>query len=194
MSTTKSKAAALADVQALMAGTLKHFPNGSFTFGNIAYTTVTLVALLKSVADAITALNAAEVAAKHALTTLHGVLAQADPVIPIYRRFLHATFANTAPALADFGLAPPKVPAPRTSEEKAASAAKAKATRAARGTTSKKSKLAIQGNVTGITVTPITAPSAAPPAAPVPPVTPASPSAQTAPTASSMPSTGTATK
>jgi len=181
---SKSKATVLAAVQALIAGTQKHFPNGSFTLGNTAYTTSSLVTLLQSVADALTALNAAQVAAKHALSTSQGVLAQVDPVIQIYVRFLQATFANTAPSLADFGLEPHKVPTPLTSEEKAAAAAKAAATRKARGTTSKKQKLTVTGNVTGITVTPITAPTAAPPAAPVTPVTPATPSAQPAPTTS----------
>jgi hypothetical protein len=184
MSNTKSrtKAAALAAVQALIAGTQEHFPNGSFTLGNTAYTTASLVTLLQSVASAMTALNTAQLAAKHALTTLQGVLAQAGPVIRIYERFLQATFDNTVPILADFGLEPPRVPAPKTSEEKAAAAAKAVATREARGTTSKKQKLTVKGNVTGITVTPITTPTAAPP------------SAQTVSTAPSAPIPGTATK
>ena len=192
--TSKAKATVLAAVQALIVGTLKHFPSGSFTLGNTAYTTSSLVALLQSVADALTALNAAQVAAKHALSTSQGVLAQVDPVIQIYVRFLQATFANTAPALADFGLEPRKVPAPLTSEEKAASAAKAAATRKARGTTSKKQKLTVTGNVIGITVTPITAPTAAPPAARGPRVPPATPSAQAVSTTPSAPSPGSATK
>jgi hypothetical protein len=188
---SRTKAGALAAVQALIAGTQKHFPSGSFTLGNTAYTTASLVTLLQSVADAMTALNAAQLAAKHALTTLQGVLVQAGPVIRVYDHFLQATFANTVPILADFGLAPPKVPAPKTSEEKAAAAAKAEATREARGTASKKQKLTVKGNVTGITVTPITAPTAAPPASPATPVTP---SAQTVSATSSAPIPGTATK
>jgi hypothetical protein len=113
--TSRTRAAALAAVQALIAGTEKHFPSGSFTLGSTAYTTASLVALLTGVADAMTAVDAAQLAAKHALATLHGAEAQTDPVIQVYVRFLQATFANTMPTLADFGLAPPKVPAPRTS-------------------------------------------------------------------------------
>jgi hypothetical protein len=180
--TSNTKAAALAAVQALIAGTLKHFPSGSLTFGNTTYTSASLVTLLQSVVDAMTALNAARLAAKHALTTLQGIVGQVEPVIQVYEHFVQATFASAAPTLADFGLEPPKVPAPLSSQEKAASAAKAKATREARGTTSKKKKLAITGNVTGVTVTPITAPTAAPP------------SAQTVSTTPGAPSTGTATK
>jgi hypothetical protein len=141
---SKSKATVLAAVQALIAGTEKHFPNGSFTLGNTAYTTASLVALLQSVATALTALNTAQVAAKHALTTFQGALAQVDPVIQIYVRYLQATFANTALILADFGLEPRKVPAPLTVEQKAAAKAKAAATREARGTTSKKQKQIVE--------------------------------------------------
>ena len=97
----------------------------------------------------------------------------------------------TVPILADFGLAPRKEPAPKTTEEKAAAAAKAKATRQARGTTSKKQKLTVKGNVTGIIVTPVTAPTAASAGSPETPVTP---SAQTVSTAPSVPLPGTATK
>jgi hypothetical protein len=190
--TSRTRAAALAAVQALIAGTQKHFPSGSFTLGNTAYTTASLVALLVGVADAMTALDAAQLAAKHALATLQGAETQADTVIQVYVRFLQATFANTVPILADFGLAPPKVPAPRTSEEHAAAAAKAKATRDARGTTSKKQKLTVKGNVTGILVTPITAPTAAPPAAPETPVTPSAQPVTTTPGAPTP--VGSATK
>jgi hypothetical protein len=185
ISKSNTRAAALAAVQALIAGTQKHFPNGSLTFGNTTYTTASLVTLLQSVADAMTALIVAQLAAKHALTTLLGTETQTEPVIQVYERFVQATFANAVPTLADFGLVPRKVPTPLTSQQKAASAAKAKATREARGTTSKKQKLTVTGNVTGITVTPIIAPTAAPPAEPVTPVTPATPSAQAAPTTSS---------
>lgn len=69
--TSKStKAAALARVQALVAGTKKHFPNGSFTLGNVAYTTATLVQALESLANAIVALNAAQASARDAKSTL----------------------------------------------------------------------------------------------------------------------------
>jgi hypothetical protein len=68
-----------------------------------------------------------------------------------------------------------QAPLPRTSAQKAATAAKAEATREARGTTSKKEKSAIKGNVTGVNIVPITAPTAAPaqPVSAPPPATPA---------------------
>jgi hypothetical protein len=178
----QSKAAALAHVQALIAGTTKHFPNGSFTLGNTTYTTASLVQVLQGLANAMTALNVAQAGAKDALTAAQGAQANVGPIMKAYKKFVLAAFANAAQTLADFGLEPPKVPAPRTSEEKAAAAAKAEATRVARGTTSKKQKLKVKGNVTGVTVTPVIAPTAAPPSAQ--PVSPAP----------SAPLAGTATK
>jgi len=191
---TKTKAAALAQVLALIAGTQKHFPNGSFTIGSTTYTTASLVQVLQGLANTMAALNAAQAGAKDALAAEQGAETTVGPIVRAHRRLVLAAFANATQTLADFGVAPPKVRTPLTTEQKAAAAAKAKATRLARGTTSKKQKLAVTGNVTGVTVTPVTAPTAAPPAAPVPPVMPATPSAQTASTTPSAPSTGAATK
>ena len=166
---TKTKAAALAHVQALIAGTTKHFPNGSFTIGGTVYTAASLIQVFQGLASAMTARNAAEAGAKDALAAEHAAQTQVGPILLAYKRLVHAAFANATQTLADFGLAPPKTRTPLTTEQRAARAAKAKATRTARGTTSKKQKLAVKGNVTGVTVTPVTAPTAAtPPAAPVP--------------------------
>jgi hypothetical protein len=196
MSTTTSntKAAALAHVQALIAGTTKHFPNGSFTFGNTTYTSASLIQVLQGLASAMLARNAAEIGAKDALTAEQAAQTQIDPIIQAYERYVLATFVSATQTLSDFGLAPPKARTPLTAQQLAARAAKAKATRTARGTTSKKQKLAVKGDVTGVVVTPITAPTAATPAAPAPPVTPASASAQPGSTVSSAPVTGSATK
>jgi len=195
MSTTpKTKAATLALVQALIAGTQKHFPSGSFTLGGTSYTAASLVPILQGLANAINAVNAAQANAKDTVATMQGSEATVGPIIGSYKRFIHASFSSVTQTLADFGLTPPKVRAPLTVEQKAAAKAKSEATRLARGTTSKKKKLAVTGNVTGVTVTPVTAPTAAPPASPATPVTPASPSAQPASATPSAPVPGSATK
>ena len=176
MSVTTSKntkAAVLALVQALIAGTNKHFPSGSFTLGKVVYSTASLLQLFQSLAAAMTAVGTAQASVKDALSALSGIETSVLPVLRAYVRFLHATFGIAVQDLADFGLAPPKARAPRTGEQLAAAAAKARATRAARGTTSKKQKLAVKGNVAGITVVPVI--EAAPP----------SPQPQPAPGASS---------
>ena len=147
-SLTRSKVATLALVQALVAGTQKHLSSGTFTLGGIAYTAASLVPLLQSVADAITAVNTVQASAKDTVAALQGTEAKVGPVIQAYKRFVRVTFSNVTQTLTDFGVSPPKVRAPRTAEQLAASKAKAAATRIARGTTSKKKKLAITGNVT----------------------------------------------
>jgi hypothetical protein len=162
----------LAQVQALVAGTLKHFPNGSLTLGSTAYTTATLVQLLQGLENALVALNAAQGNAKDALLAMRIADANVAPVVRDYKRFLVATFNGTSQSLADFGLQAPKARTPLDSEKRTVATAKMKATRAARGTTSKKQKLAVKGNVIGVVVTPVTSPPApspaTPPAAPAP--------------------------
>jgi hypothetical protein len=168
----QSKANALAHVQALIAGTQKHFPNGSFTLGNTAYTTASLVQAFQGLADVLTALNAAQARAKDAVTALRTEETKVAPLERVYTSFLRATFSTATAQLADFGLRPPKARTPIASEKRAAATAKARATRKARGTTSKKQKLVVKGDVTGVIVTPVThaGPSQTPaaPAGPAP--------------------------
>jgi hypothetical protein len=166
-----SKASALASVRALVAGTQKHTPNGSLTFGNATYTAASLVQMLQSLADAMTAHDAAQVKAKDALLAQRDVTAKVGPVLQAYRRYLVATYGTAMETLADYGLTPPKARTPLTSEQKAASVAKLRATRIARGTTSKKQKAQIHGVVTAPgqpPATPAPAPASPPASAPKP--------------------------
>jgi hypothetical protein len=176
----QNKATALARVQALIAGTKQHFPNGSFTLGNTAYTTASLLAALQGYADTLVALNAAHAGVKDAVKTVNAKATTVTPIVRDYRSFLRATFSTTSVQLADFGMQAPKARTPLTSDQRAAATAKVRATRKARGTTSKKQKLAVKGDVTGVIVTPVThagptatpAPQGAPaPAVPAPAVT-----------------------
>ena len=179
MSTTTnpSKATTLARLQALIAGTKKHFPATNITLGNATYTAATLVEIFQNLADAIAATDAAHASSKDAVTALRGARAKASPVLLDYKRWLLTTFGTAAQTLADFGVQPSKARTALTSEQKAAAAVKRNATRAARGTMGQKKKLAIKGNVTGVVVTPVTAakPTAPTPAtqAPTTPTTPA---------------------
>jgi hypothetical protein len=159
-----TKAASSARMQAFIAGTQKHFPNGSFTLGNTVLTADALIQLFTSLVSAITAVDAAHASAKDAVAALRGIEAKVVPVARDYRSFLLTTFGTAAQSLADFSLQPPKARTPLTAEQRAAAQAKAKATRIARGTTGKKKKLAVTGNVTGVQITPVTVPAAAAPA------------------------------
>jgi hypothetical protein len=164
MSTSKkSKATALADVQALIAGTEKHTPSGQFTLGNVAYSTASLVQLLQSLADAMTAQNAAEAAAKQALATARDVDAKVGPTLRAYRKYLLASYGNATQTLADYGLVPAKAPKPLSVEAKSAKVALNKATRKARGTVGPKERLKVRGTVAATTGEPPVPPPAAPP-------------------------------
>ena len=157
----------LARVQALIAGTQKHFPSGQFTLGDATYTTATLVQTLQSLADAFTALDAAHASVKDGVIALRATDAKVGPVIRAHTSFIRATFSNATAQLGDFGMQAPKARQPLATDQRVVAAAKVKATRAARGPTSKKQKLGVKGDVTGVIVTPITHPApASPPAAP----------------------------
>src|ERR1700722_16191265 len=100
--TSKSKAAALAQVQALIAGTQKHLASGSFTLGGTSFTAASLVPLLQSVGDAINAVKGGQASAKDAVGAMEGTDAKVGPIILAYRRFVLLTFSNVTQTLVDF--------------------------------------------------------------------------------------------
>jgi hypothetical protein len=163
-----TQADTLAQLQALISGLQKQLPSGSFTLVSTVYTTPALVTALQGTVATLVAVTTAHAALKVALAAYDAEDAKMGPVILALRRTLESMYANAPDTLALFGMEARKVPAPRTSAERAASAAKAAATRKARGTASPKAKSAITGNVTGVNIVPITAPPAA--AAPAQPV------------------------
>jgi hypothetical protein len=176
-----SKAAA---VTKLIAGAKKRFPNGTqtVTIGGQGFTVDQLTTEMQSFVDNRAATVAAQAAAKAKVATERAQRPSLLAVIAAFVMFVRLTFGEQADALADFGLEPPKAPAPQTAEAKAVAAAKRLATREARGTTSAKAKKNIKGNVTAqLVVTPMVSSAAA--ANAVPP-------APTAPAAGSTPANG----
>ena len=147
---------------ALVAGTQKHFPNGSLTFGGATYTPAALIQLFQSLDAATTGTDAAKAQWQDALKSQSDVRAKVGPVVKAYRSYLVALYGNAVSTLADFGLTPHKAPAPQTAEQKAAAAAKREATRAARHTLGSKQKAGIKGTVT-TTGTPVAATAPAKP-------------------------------
>jgi hypothetical protein len=155
-----TKAQSLAAVQALIAGTQQHDPNGSYKIGNVDYTSQQLITLLQTLATAMIRQLATEKAAKDALTELEAVQTGAHPILLGYTRLLRVSYGKAATTLADYGLAPIKTPTPLTAEEKAAAQAKRKATLAAEGKKSAKATTASKG--TAATATEPAPPAAAP--------------------------------
>jgi hypothetical protein len=189
MATQKpSKATALTQLQAIMAGIEKHFPNGQFTLGKTAYTTQTLLQALRVLEGAHVALNAAHASVTDGVAKLQQAETSTGPLLRDVKRFVLSAYASSPQDLTDFGLQAPKARKPLTSEQRATATAKLRATRSARGTKGTKQKAALKGNVTGVTVTPITEPSpshaASPEAQPA-----ASPAASSAASPAASPAT-----
>ena len=143
-------------MQAFVAGTQKHFPNGSFTLGKTAYTTADLVQAFQGHAGALAVVSAAHANLRDALTALRASEAKVAPLRRAFTSFLRATFSQGAAELGDFGLQPPKARAPLDVGKRVLATARAKATRKARGTLGPKQKLAVKGDVTGVVITPVT--------------------------------------
>ena len=177
MSTSQShpsNATVLTQMQAIIAGIEKHFPNGTFTLGNTAYTTATLTQALQGLANALSDLSAAHAHVKQAGLTLTEMQTKVGPLVRNCKSFILAAFGTSPLTLADFGMLPTKARTPLTTEQKAGAVAKSRATRKARGTMGPKKRLTVKGDVTSVTITPVTSPAATSPSA-----TPAAPASTT---------------
>jgi hypothetical protein len=148
--------------QALIDGLTKHAATlTSFSIGGTTVKATDVIAALQANNAAMSAISPAKAAWQVAVQAARNQIAKNAAMVSGVKQALKVMFAGQIDVLADFGEKPRKTPAPRTPQQKAASAAKAKATRAARNTMGSVQKKAVKGNVTGVTVTPVTAPPAA---------------------------------
>jgi hypothetical protein len=143
--TYERRATALTNLLALIDGTEKHPADTPARLANVAYTNASLVQLLQSLADAMTARNAAVTKARDALSARRAVEALVGPVLSAYRRYLLAAYGDVT-TLADYGLVPPKERTPPTVEAQAQAVARRRATRKARGTKGPRARLAIKAS------------------------------------------------
>lgn len=151
----KGKATAADLAESLIGGIQKRLANGSLTFAGGTFTAAQIIAELQQLVDLRNAVLAAQAATKVKVDAETAKLPALRAFMSALVQCIRVAFGTQADALADFGLPPKKVPAPRTVEQKAAASAKAVATRQARGTKSAKAKKGIKGAVTGVVVTPI---------------------------------------
>jgi hypothetical protein len=177
----KNKTSEAALAETLAAGTQKHLSTiAQLVVGGGTYTPSQVEAQLNALATLRNDVDAAKATVKAKLSLEAAQAPALRTFLVAFVGYVRSAFGSSPDVLADFGLAPKKVPMPLTVEQKTARVAKAKATRAARGTKGPKAKLAVKGNVTGIVVTPVTSAStsgAAPqPAQPVLSASIASPS------------------
>ncbi len=167
---SKSKSDQVAQVTQFITGVNKHYPNGSQQV-LVGGATFTVTALTKVLQDLVDNREAVEAARATLLAKVQYERTQAPSELAVFRAFetvVRGTFGNSADALADFGLAPPKTRVPLTSEQQAVAAAKRAATRKARGTMGKNQKKTVKGSVEAkLVVTPVTtSPASTPVAAP----------------------------
>ncbi len=158
----KNKAAAR--VVQLIAGARTRFANAAqvLPLGSNPVTVGDATTKMQQVVDKRAAVVMAQAAAKTRVDEEDAALPDLTAFVSAFTTLVRLNFGDDAEALADFGLAPRKVPEPQTAEQKAVAVAKRAATRVARGTKSAKQKKLIKGNVTAeLVVTPI-APVGAP--------------------------------
>ena len=166
------KSTMVARAEKLAAGAQKHFASAtSLAVAGASFTPAQVQANLQSLVTLLTDVDTAKASTKAKLAAVKAQGPALRTFLSAFESFVRATVGSAPDVLADFGLAPKKVRAPLTVEQKAAAAAKRAATRAARGTKGSRQKKAVKGDVTGVVVTPVTSGSA--------PATPASPSTPT---------------
>ena len=162
MSQRTTKASLVLLLEAMIAGTQKHFPTGSLTVGNTSYTATSIDKLLQSLVDATSAMDDAHKAWQQAVLEQRAIAATVRPFVKGYSSYLRATFGAAVQTLADFGLSPIKARTPSTVQKKAAAAEKRLATREARHTMGAKQKADIKGTPPATTTgsTAVAAPAA----------------------------------
>ena len=154
----KSQSAVSDHVRLLIAGALKHYPNGSavLSVGGASFTVTSLVQVLQDFVDQRTAVENAQAVVKAQVATERARAPDRLAVIRAFEKVVRGTFGNSADVLADFGLAPVRSPKPQTAEQKAVAAAKRKATRQARHTMGKVQKKDVKGAISAsLVVTPL---------------------------------------
>jgi hypothetical protein len=182
MSQIKNKNIRATQVKQLVLGIQKHYPNGSqlIPVGGASFTVTALTQLMQDFVDHRAAVETAKATVKAKVETERTQAPSQLAVIRAFETIVRGTYGNSADILADFGLAPRKVPSAMTAEQKAVAAAKRDATRAARHTMGKNQKRSVKGAINAsLVVTPAAGPS--------PTVTPASNASNgTAPVAAAL--------
>jgi hypothetical protein len=134
--------------QNLVAGLTKHASTlTSLTFGGTQHPTAAILAVLNARIASADAVVSTRATWQSAVKADRDGRANTRAFVSGVRQALQLAFAGSIDGLADFGLSPRKVPAPRSPEAKVASVAKSKATRAARHTMGSKQKAMIKGTV-----------------------------------------------
>jgi hypothetical protein len=153
--------------QSLVDGFTKHASTiPSLLIAGVQVPTTTIISTLQARIAARAATAPAKATYQALVQADQNERASSQALVSGAKQAIGLMYAGQITTLADFGLKPRKAPAPRTPEQKAASAAKAKATRAARHTMGPVQKAQITGATPQGDATPVTPPAPAPAVAP----------------------------
>ena len=169
MSISKNKTQTTSRAQQILTGTEKHFSNAGelLPFGGTTRTVAAVVQVLQTLAALRAAVLAAQATAKTKVADENDQAPALLAIVDDYVAFIRAKFGQQPDVLVDFGLAPRKVAAPLTAEQKAVAAAKRTATRQARHTMGTVQKKTVKGAIHAslvVTPAPGSPPAATPPA------------------------------
>jgi hypothetical protein len=149
----------LAQLKALVTNIPKYFTNGTFVIAGQTYTAAQVVAIVTTLLNAATTVEAAKTGVTDARLAEKALESQSGQFVKELRQIIGVAYSNDTTTLAQFDIPPKRVRAPLTAAARAAAEAKARATRAARGTKGKNQKEGITGNVKGVSITPILDPT-----------------------------------
>lgn len=126
-----SQVTEIARLGAAVDGLQKHYPNGQFTFGGVAYTTPDIVALFKGAIADLKAATTAKAASKDAVAAAKASMGKARPVYTDLIDLIELQNGKQSALLVDFGK-PTKARKVTPTEVKAAAVKQAKATKASK--------------------------------------------------------------
>jgi hypothetical protein len=98
-----------AQLQQILSGLAKHYPNATFTLGGVSYTTAELTALIQAVLNAMVAEAQAKASYSSQVQVVRNANAKANPVLALLKSYVVSQVGNTqdaASALGDFGYTP----------------------------------------------------------------------------------------
>jgi len=126
MAIIRVKSSLADEVRQLITGANKHFPGGSqpIQVGGETFTITGLTQKLQGFVDNREAVEALKAAARAKIEIERVQASSQLALVRAFKAVVRGTFGSSADVLADFGLAPPKVPVTKTAEQKAVAAAK----------------------------------------------------------------------
>jgi hypothetical protein len=151
---TPTEKSIVAELMALVDGLEKNLPNKSFVSASQSYTGPEVIAEVRAIHAAASAVVEARGTLTDALRAHAKMRHDKAEFLRHLRDTLRTAYSNDQVTLAEFGLAPTRSRGAPTGEELLVRVTKSQATRKERRTMGKRQRAAIKGDVTGVVITP----------------------------------------